>query len=201
LDGFFTRLYNTFVLEEIGVDQNNNQQLLRKNGSSSSVRGITAEGRFNYDQKIQLETGLTFQKSTYDEAVSWSSAISGTKKYLRSPDIYGYYTLSFWPQNRFNAILSGVLTGPMKVPHFAGAPGIDQDVLKTSPTFLENNIKFTYRFTLKHINQALQFNIGIQNMFNQYQKDFDIGKNRDSNYIYGPSRPRTFFLGLKFGLM
>lgn len=201
LDGFFTRLYNTFVLEEIGTDQNNNQQLLRKNGSNSSVRGITAEGRFNYDQKIQLETGLTFQNSTYDEAVSWSSAISGTKKYLRSPDIYGYYTLSFWPQNRFNAVLSGVLTGPMKVPHFAGAPGIEQDVLNTSPTFLENNIKLSYRFTLKQIKQDLQFNIGIQNMFNQYQKDFDIGKNRDSNYIYGPSRPRTFFLGLKFGLM
>ncbi|MCW2263236.1 MULTISPECIES: TonB-dependent receptor [Sphingobacterium] len=201
VDGFFTRLYNTFVLEEIGTDQNNNQQLLRKNGSSSSVRGITAEGRFNYDQKIQLETGLTFQKSTYDEAVSWSSTISGTRKYLRSPDLYGYYTLSFWPQNRFNAVLSGVLTGPMKVPHFAGAPGIDQDVLNTSPTFLENNIKLSYRFTLKQIKQDLQFNIGIQNMFNQYQKDFDIGKNRDSNYIYGPSRPRTFFIGLKFGLM
>ncbi|MEN5436233.1 TonB-dependent receptor [Sphingobacterium faecium] len=201
VDGFFTRLYNTFVLEEIGTDQNNNQQLLRKNGSSSSVRGITAEGRFNYDQKIQLETGLTFQKSTYDEAVSWSSTISGTRKYLRSPDLYGYYTLSFWPQNRFNAVLSGVLTGPMKVPHFAGAPGINQDVLNTSPTFLENNIKLSYRFTLKQIKQDLQFNIGIQNMFNQYQKDFDIGKNRDSNYIYGPGRPRTFFIGLKFGLM
>lgn len=201
IDGFFTRLYNTFILEEIGVDQNNNQQLLRKNGGHSSVKGITVEGRLNYDQKIQLETGLTFQKSTYDEAVSWSSDLAGTKQYLRSPDIYGYYTLSFWPQNKFNAVLSGVLTGPMKVPHFAGAPGIDQDVLNTSPTFLDNNIKLSYTLTLKQIKQDLQFNIGIQNMFNQYQRDFDIGKNRDSNYIYGPSRPRTFFLGLKFGLL
>ena len=201
LDGFFTRLYNTFVLEEIGTDQNNNQQLLRKNGGNSSVRGVTVEGRLNYDQKIQLETGLTLQKSTYDQAVSWSSDLPGTKQYLRSPDLYGYYTLSFWPQNPFNAVLSGVLTGPMQVPHFAGAPGIDQDVLYTSPTFLENNIKLSYTCTLKQIKQDLQFHIGIQNMFNQYQRDFDTGKNRDSNYIYGPSRPRTFFLGLKFGLM
>ncbi|MNL53076.1 TonB dependent receptor [compost metagenome] len=98
-------------------------------------------------------------------------------------------------------MLSGVLTGPMEVPHVAGAPGVDQDVLYRSPTFLENNLKLSYRFTLKSIKQDLQFNIGVQNMFNQYQKDFDIGKNRDSNYIYGPGRPRTFFMGLKFGLM
>lgn len=201
VDGFFTRLYNTFVLEEVGEDQNGNQQLLRKNGGNSTVQGLTLEGRLNYDQKIQLETGITFQKSAYKEAVSWSSELPGTKRYLRSPDLYGYYTLSFWPQNRFNAVLSGVLTGPMKVPHFAGAPGIEEDVLNTSATFLENNLKLSYRFTLKSIKQDLQFNIGVQNMFNQYQNDFDIGKNRDSNYIYGPGRPRTFFMGLKFGLM
>ena len=26
---------------------------------------------------------------------------------------------------------------------------------------------------------------------------FDIGKNRDSNYVFGPSLPRTFFIGVK----
>jgi outer membrane receptor for ferrienterochelin and colicins len=34
-------------------------------------------------------------------------------------------------------------------------------------------------------------------MFNAYQTDFDIGKNRDSNFIYGPAQPRTFFGGIK----
>lgn len=201
VDGFFTRLYNTFVLEDLGIDENGNTQLLRKNGGNSTVKGITLEGRFNFDQKMQLETGLTYQKSVFENAVLWSSDLPGSKRYLRSPDVYGYYTLSFLPQSRFNAVLSGVLTGPMKVPHVAGAPGVDHDVLYTSPTFLENNLKLSYRFTLKSIKQDLQFNIGVQNMFNQYQKDFDIGKNRDSNYIYGPGRPRTFFMGLKFGLM
>jgi outer membrane receptor for ferrienterochelin and colicins len=38
---------------------------------------------------------------------------------------------------------------------------------------------------------------GQKNILNQYQSDFDIGKNRDSNYIYGPSLPRTIFIGLK----
>lgn len=201
LDGFFTRLYNTFVLEDLGIDANGNKQLLRKNGGNSTVKGITLEGRVNFDQKVQLETGVTFQKSAFESPILWSAELPGSKRYLRSPDVYGYYTLSFLPQSRFNAVLSGVLTGPMEVPHVAGAPGVDQDVLYRSPAFLENNLKLSYRFTLKSIKQDLQFNIGVQNMFNQYQKDFDIGKNRDSNYIYGPGRPRTFFMGLKFGLM
>jgi outer membrane receptor for ferrienterochelin and colicins len=37
----------------------------------------------------------------------------------------------------------------------------------------------------------------VSNIFNQYQDDFDKGKYRDSNYVYGPSKPRTIYFGLK----
>ncbi|WP_262713540.1 TonB-dependent receptor [Pedobacter aquae] len=40
--------------------------------------------------------------------------------------------------------------------------------------------------------------LGVQNIFNSFQKDFDTGPTRDSGYVYGPARPRTFYLGLKF---
>ncbi|AKD04641.1 TonB-dependent receptor [Pontibacter korlensis] len=201
VDAFYTRLQNAFVLEEIGTDEQGNQRLLRKNGSHSTVKGVTLEGRLNYDQRFQIEAGMTYQSSRYDEPVAWSSEISGTRQYLRTPAIYGYYVLTLLPQGRFNATLSGVLTGPMEVPHFAGAPGVVEDELYTSPSFIENNLKLSYRIPLKSIKQDLQFNTGIQNMFNQYQKDFDTGPYRDSNYVYGPARPRTFFFGVKFGLL
>jgi outer membrane receptor for ferrienterochelin and colicins len=201
LDGFYTRLNNVFVLEEVGADENGNQQLLRKNGGIATVKGITLEGRLNYSQRFQLETGITLQKSEYGSPVAWSAELPGRTKYLRTPNVYGFYTLTILPQSRFNAALSGVLTGPMDIPHFAGAPGVDHDLVKISPTYLETNVKLSYRFTLPGIGQDLQLNAGVQNIFNQYQKDFDTGKNRDSNYIYGPGRPRTFFFGLKFGLM
>jgi outer membrane receptor for ferrienterochelin and colicins len=38
---------------------------------------------------------------------------------------------------------------------------------------------------------------GVKNVLDAYQTDFDSGKNRDSNYVYGPAMPRTAFLGLK----
>ncbi|MCX2741907.1 TonB-dependent receptor [Pontibacter anaerobius] len=201
MDTFYTRLQDAFVLEEIGMDEKGNQQLLRKNGSNSTVKGITLEGRLNFDQRFQLETGITLQRSRYDAPVAWSSEIEGTRRYLRTPDTYGYYVFTLLPQSRFNASLSGVLTGPMLVPHFAGAPGVVEDVLYTSPAFVENNLKLSYRFTIKSINQDLQLSAGVQNILNEYQQDFDTGAYRDSNYVYGPARPRTFFVGLKFGLM
>lgn len=201
VDAFYIRLHNAFILEEIGTDALGNQQLLRRNGSHSTVKGITLEGRLNYDQKFQLETGLTLQRSTFDAPVAWSSELEGTRDYLRTPNVYGYYVLTLLPQSRFTTAFSGVLTGPMQVPHFGGAPGVVEDELYTSPTFFENNLKLAYRFTLKSIKQDLQLSAGVQNMFNAYQKDFDTGPYRDSNYVYGPARPRTFYFGLKFGLM
>lgn len=47
---------------------------------------------------------------------------------------------------------------------------------------------------------TIQFNIGMQNIFDSYQNDFDKGEFRDSGYIYGPGLPRTYFAGLKFGI-
>ena len=50
---------------------------------------------------------------------------------------------------------------------------------------------------LPKIKTGIEFFGGIKNVFDAYQSDFDFGKNRDSNYVYGPSLPRTFFFGLK----
>ena len=75
----------------------------------------------------------------------------------------------------------------------------DEDRLETTPVFLENNVKIEYSPKLKD-KLWLSFNGGIQNVMNSYQKDFDEGPNRDSGYIYGPGRPRTFFFGVSVRL-
>ena len=77
--------------------------------------------------------------------------------------------------------------------HYAGY--IDNDVLEKTPSFFENNVKIDYKFNVKD-DFNLVFNGGIQNYTNAYQDDFDLGADRDSAYIYGPGRPRTYFLGM-----
>lgn len=86
----------------------------------------------------------------------------------------------------------------MYVQHLAGY--ITNDKLEKSPSFFELNWKSSYQFYLDdHQHTYFQVSGGVQNIFNSYQSDFDQGASRDVTYIYGPQRPRTIFIGLKFG--
>ncbi len=198
-EGFYTLLKDAFILEEL-EQIGNNSVLEKRNGGNSEVYGITMEARANFNRILQLEAGLTAQKSQFDEAVEWSADIPGTKDYLRTPETYGYFTFSYAPETPFAASLSGIYTGKMLVPHYglpgdAGTP--ENDILVNSDPFLETNLKLSYDFDLKQVDSKLQLFGGVTNLFNAYQDDFDRGKFRDSNYIYGPAKPRTFFFGIK----
>ena len=83
----------------------------------------------------------------------------------------------------------------MLVQHMAGS-GVERDVAVTSPAFCDVNLRLAYDLRVyKEI--TLQLYGGVQNLFNAYQKDFDKGVDRDSGYIYGPSLPRSWFIGAK----
>ena len=70
-------------------------------------------------------------------------------------------------------------------------------VLGELPSDVTCNVRLSYDLRIyKEI--TLQLYGGVQNLFNAYQKDFDKGADRDSGYIYGPSLPRSWFVGAKF---
>ena len=101
------------------------------------------------------------------------------------------------PNKKFSTSINFVYTGPMKLAHFAGAPEQNIDAFVTSKSFSEFGFKSSYIFNLNKINTDFELFGGIKNIFDAYQSDFDTGKNKDSNYIYGPATPRTIFIGLK----
>ena len=113
---------------------------------------------------------------------------------MRTPDYYGYFTFTSEPVKNFDFSLSGTYTGSMIVPHYAGY--IEQDRMETTPDFFDLNVKFNYTFVL-HDHIKLQVNTGVQNILNHFQADLDKGVLRDSGYFYGPTSPRTFFIGFK----
>jgi outer membrane receptor for ferrienterochelin and colicins len=200
VEGFFTSLKDAFILEETGKDAKGNSLMEKRNGAFSRVFGATFEIRGNYNRIFQLEGGLTIQKSSHDKPVFWSEQLPGTKQFLRTPETYGYYTFTWTPGTRFTSVLSCIYTGSMLVPHYglAGDPDTpEKDLLFESPDFFELNLKFSYSFELNRLDSSLELFGGINNMLNHYQDDFDSGKNRDSGYIYGPAKPRHFFIGLK----
>lgn len=196
VEAFHTRLNNAFVLEENGVDDQGNMILQKSNGGGSTVQGIVWEARLNYNNYIELDLGFTLQQSMFDQPVQWSSELEGTTEYLRTPNDYGFYTMNINPTERFSISLSGIYTGGMLVPHFGGAPGVPTDEVVESKPFFDQGIKLNYTLPLKSIQQNISFFGGIKNLFNAYQDDFDTGRYRDSNFVYGPARPRTIFFGI-----
>ncbi|MDR1121420.1 MAG: TonB-dependent receptor [Dysgonamonadaceae bacterium] len=195
-EGFYTHLSKAFALEQVGSD--NFGDIFEKiNSTGSVVQGLTLELRGNYDGKIQLETGFTLQQSKYDNPIANSENLEARKKYLKTPNQYGYYTLTFSPNKKFNASISGVYTGSMLIMHAGGAPENPKDRYVDTRSFFDNNIKLSYLFKMEKLNTGLEIFGGVKNIFNAYQSDFDSEKNRDSSYMYGPALPRSIFFGVK----
>jgi outer membrane receptor for ferrienterochelin and colicins len=197
IDAFYTELKNTFILEELSSDAQGNMILYRSNGGSSIYKGINVEVRYALKDDILIQSGFTFQNAMLQDSLKWSQDVAGTRKQLRTPDYYGYTILSFFNEHRFNPSANAVFTGPMLVPHFAGAPGVLKDELYQSAWFVDLGIRLSYRTKLRIGKKELSFHSGIQNILNAYQQDFDSGMNRDSNYVYGPMKPRTIYFGIK----
>ncbi len=198
IEGFYTALRDVFVEEEIGTNANGDIIKQKRNGSGAVVQGANIETKVVFGSNYQLQAGVTFQSSKYDEPEQWGDTEDATtSNMLRTPDFYGYFTATAIPLKRLTLALSGTYTGHMYVPHLAGY--IDTERLEKTPAFFDANCKLSYTFRLKG-DMQLQLSAGVQNIFNAYQNDFDQGPNRDSGYIYGPVMPRSYFAGLKLSM-
>lgn len=200
LEGFFTRLKDAFVTSNREELPSGIAVMTKRNGSGATVAGLNLESSFAFSKKVNFQLGATMQMAEYEkDEIIWESEdeqeVVSTKNLLKTPDFYGYYTLNYNPISELTLSFSGVYTGKMKIAHVIN-PDTEQTVIKTTPDFFENHIKVAYDFDFK--DNCIQFYTGVQNMFNSYQNDFDTGALRDANYIYGPTKPQTFFAGVKY---
>lgn len=197
VEGFYTLLDDVFALRDLEDPSGAGKIKERYNGSGATVAGVNVEGRAVFTRWFELQAGMTWQRSRYAEPEQWSEdpEVAPVRRMFRTPDLYGYFTASFKPLRGLSADVSGTCTGEMLVQHMAGS-GVSQDVAVTTPAYCDVNLRLAYDLRLyKEI--GLQLYGGVQNIFNAYQKDFDRGVERDSGYIYGPSLPRSWFVGAK----
>lgn len=197
LEGFYTDLRHVFVLEDVGKNENGDMIKERRNGSGARVYGVNLDAKVAHGREAQLQVGFTVQRSQYTKEEVWTE-VDGqeltTKRMPRTPDYYGYFTFTSAPLKNFDFSLSGTYTGKMIVPHLAGY--IEKSRMEHTSQFMDLNLKLNYTFALnEHID--MQVNGGVQNIFNSFQKDLDKGEFRDAGYFYGPTQPRTYFIGIK----
>lgn len=206
IEFFSTKLSNAFVLENKGVNEKGDMLLVRINSENAIVRGMTAEFMLEPWDFLNLTSGLTYQSSKYSEPIQWSEDMdigeSSTDKMLRTPDLYGFFSIWAELNPKLNLTISAVITGPMLVPHYAGGLGFDgeertTDRLVKTNSFADLHLKLSYKI-LEYPGVELGFTVG--NILNSFQNDFDRGMNRDAGFIYGPTRPRYFALNLSAGI-
>lgn len=193
---FYTHLNDVFAQRKLNqTDVFGNTISERYNAYSASVFGVNLEGKAAFSSRFSLQAGFTWQKSQYGEAVIWDEDAVAEKRMMRTPNAYGYFTANITPIKAFTLSLSGNYTGSMLVGHAAGS-GTSQAIAVETPQYFTLNLRMAYDFTLYN-SIKVQLNGGIQNISDVYQKDLDKGWERDAAYIYGPSMPRSLFVGAK----
>ncbi len=205
VEGFYTELRNTFTLVSTGSTLPNGSILEEvRNGDAAYVTGANFELSAAPSARWYFQAGGTVQQSRYrngqvlfepEETTEGEPAIV-VDEFMRTPNVYGYFATNWSATEKFQVDLTGTYTGGMIVPRVVSESGF-LDLVDSNP-FLDMNIKLTRQFKVSD-HFGLELSGGLQNVFNSYQDDFEVGPVRDSDYVYGPNRPRTFFFGIKIG--
>ncbi|MBR6844936.1 MAG: TonB-dependent receptor, partial [Bacteroidales bacterium] len=176
----------------------------RRNSDGAEVYGLN----MNFDFQIsnfKIDMGGTWQSSRYTgQGMEWDEG-KFENRMERMPDLYGYLSATYNPSKRLSLMATGTFTGPMLVYHsveheegakHSHATEVEQVI---TPSFFDLTLKATYSIPLG-ARSTLEVNGGVQNVFNSFQRDFDSGPDRDASYIYGPTLPRTLFLGARLAI-
>ncbi len=199
-EGFYTKLENAFA--SVPEDHPSEEGVViytRVNAEDgAAVQGINMElNLVPVGTDFSLTGGFTFQKSEYEKPQEEFNE----KSFFRTPNNYGYLTLDWDFYEGVCFSTTGNYTGSMLVPYYGTelpAGDIrDAGELRESDPFFDIGTKLSYQFKLN--GASMQMFVGMKNIFNSYQDDFDVTKNRDPGYLYGPSLPRTLYFGIKIG--
>lgn len=189
-EGFYTLLDNPFVSTPELNEETDAVIFTRRNASEGAfVAGLNAEFRLRYGE-LELNSGFTSQISQFEKAqdVGTGNPIL-EKNFLRTPRNYGFFVLDYDFTDSWCLNMTGTYTGSMTLVH-----QVKQEVRHT-PDFFDLGTKLTYQYRLGDLN--LDLFVGLKNFLNAYQEDFDSGVQRDSDYVYGPMAPRSFFTGIR----
>lgn len=195
----FTRLRDTFVLGQIQSDADGNLYQLRNNASGSKVAGLESNLAWQPAAQWRLSAGVAWYRSRYDQAqLIYDDTADGgatriaSARYLKTPDWSGLAQLTWQPGETFQAFLATRYTGRM------AALNNRLGVLRRTPDFWNTDLGALWHLHLGQTGiQETSVSFGVKNLFDQRQRDLDVGAGRDSDYVYGPRFARAWYLNLR----
>ena len=194
LTGFSTSIDDAFMLEYISKE-GNTELWERVNGSGARVSGIEFSLGIQPIRNLELRGGMIYKKSEYDE----KHEDFDTKNFFRTPDVSGNLRISYNPSHHLNLFTLVKYLGSADVPHEVPDPEGGDDpimILEESDSYFVIDAGVMVDV---HIMGDVEWKIsfGVKNLLDAYQDDLDVGADRDPGYLYGPSQPRTLYVGFK----
>jgi outer membrane receptor for ferrienterochelin and colicins len=204
VEGFYTKLNNQFQRVNLGQQENGSFLEETRNGSGATVSGVNFEYSVSPSRYWAFQLGGTLQRALYDETEVLFEPEEGStefpavvvSEFIRTPNTYGFFNTSWTPNKKFSLDLTGLYTGSMVAPLVVN----DESFIELIDTeaFYDINLRLAYRWQLKG-KMNVELSGGVQNIFDSFQREFSTGPTRDSDFVYGPLKPRTYFMGIKIG--
>jgi outer membrane receptor for ferrienterochelin and colicins len=193
-EGFYTKLLNPFRNQYGDPDENGTVIYTRVNAEDgATVAGVNLEMNAIPANGWLVKAAFTYQNSFYQTEQEFDE-----RRFFRTPNTYGYYTIDWQASKKLGFSATGTYTGKMLVPYFGPQlTSPDNGELRESNAFNDFGLKI--RYNVKVNGATLQVFGGVKNILNAYQNDFDLGSERDPGYMYGPNLPRTIYFGIRIG--
>jgi outer membrane receptor for ferrienterochelin and colicins len=195
---FGTGIFYTMIYDKMEIDYENpsaedasTKYYDRVNvDGRSQLLGYNAELGLSWSEYLRLSSGFT---------VMQFSELEDGSEMQEVPSVSGFTMLEGFYKG-LTVTLSNVIMGKQWI--------FKESVngLVETPMFAVFNARVAYRFSLPG-SSYLEVYGGVDNITNQYQDDLDrldisgstVSGERDAGYVYGPGKPRTYYLGAKAG--
>ncbi|MFA5625734.1 MAG: TonB-dependent receptor [Bradymonadales bacterium] len=197
LNAYWTRIQDAFSTQSAEIqDIPGTHKVIRLNRGNTTVAGAELEFGVQYRDLWGLDLGWTYDYSQNSDADGDFEGDPNDKRIFRTPETYGYAATWVKLFDALQIVTDVKVTGPMYVPHFAG---MEEQTLKKSPWFADWSFSIEYTHKFSH-DRYIGLIAGFKNILDSRQRDYDIGKDRDAGYVYGPMSPRSFFVSFKGGI-
>ncbi|MGB0257415.1 MAG: TonB-dependent receptor plug domain-containing protein [Coraliomargarita sp.] len=197
LQVYYTILEDSFDTRDTGATDSSGRDIFeRYNTDGSTVYGAEWDLAWQFHRDWSLNAGLAYSRARFDEDVEvFAGNGVFSDKYNKTPDWSGLIALNYTNPDFVDLYAAMKWTGDMEVQRFTDADA-EEGELRDSDDFFVLDIGVSKTFIFKN-DVALTLRAGINNVFDEYQDDFDTGADRDVTYVYGPRMPRTYTLGAK----
>ncbi len=192
-----TQVRDTFVLSNVQADADGTLYQTRGNASGSKVAGLESNLGWQASPGLRLSGGLAWYRARYDRAqivfddtADGGDTMIATRRYLKTPELSGLAQATWSPSPDWDSYIGLKYSGRMHVLNN------NTGTLKHTPQFWVTDIGGTRHFH-NSAGGGLDISFGIRNLFDQRQKDLEVGANRDSDYVYGPRFARAYYASLR----